>query len=141
VKINEIVGPDVISLKRPEIQKPFDEAKARYYQNVDWALDIRDAQVKVLEINGVPSHLIRRDPETQVIVSRNKLYQPDWREKLDPSNYWFDYLEGCAWGGPEVRPSITEYLLVTPRNVPWKEFEKILSDLKELRKIGLVDPD
>lgn len=64
VKINPIVGFDVF--ERPSIQVPFDREKAEYYRNVDWALDISEGRFEDLTVEGIPSHLVRRDPHHPV---------------------------------------------------------------------------
>ncbi|MHB1768872.1 MAG: hypothetical protein ACYCUV_13610, partial [Phycisphaerae bacterium] len=37
----------------------FEKGKRKFYQRVDWALDIREAEAETLEIQGVPWNLIR----------------------------------------------------------------------------------
>lgn len=54
-----------------------DEASARFYAEVDWALDIREARAATLDIHNVPLHLILRDSETQAIIHKARL--PSWR--------------------------------------------------------------
>lgn len=65
----------------PEVQKAFDDARMAYYANVDWALDISEAEFSTeCCIRGVPADLIRRDPETQAIIRRWKVLDGAWRE-------------------------------------------------------------
>jgi hypothetical protein len=40
----------------------------KFYRSVDWALDLRDAEFAEVELRGIPSELLRRDPATQVAV-------------------------------------------------------------------------
>lgn len=49
-------------------------ARAAFYAETDWALDISEAKLLGLRCEGVPLHLIRRDPHTQVIVDKQGCY-------------------------------------------------------------------
>ena len=40
-----------------------------FYQKIDWALDISRGEFRDLELKGIPARLVRRDPETQLIVT------------------------------------------------------------------------
>ena len=48
----------------------FAQARAAFYAETDWALDISEAKLLGLRCEGVPLHLIRRDPQTQVILDK-----------------------------------------------------------------------
>jgi len=52
-----------------EVQGAFDEDREAFYDGVDWALDIQEAVFKEFQVEGIPVNKIRRDPETQVVVS------------------------------------------------------------------------
>jgi len=134
IKINPVAGVDA-DLK-PELQIPFNEAKAKYYQDLDWALDISEARFQVLDMCGVPSHLVRRDTESQVVVTRQKALSQGWREKLHPSNtYWTDILNVF------IQDEEPDIILAAPKALPRKKYEKLLDGLKDLREIGLAEPD
>jgi hypothetical protein len=61
-------------------QEAWDESCRKYYSNVDWAFDLREAQfTSSVGFAAIPGSLIRRDPETQVLVSRPKLLSSEWR--------------------------------------------------------------
>lgn len=61
-------------------QRAFDEANHQHYRTVDdWVLDISEVEAVELDIDGIPVELIRRDSETQVIVSRDALGDDSWR--------------------------------------------------------------
>jgi hypothetical protein len=63
-----------------------DQANVRFYEDVDWALDIRHARAVTLDIRNVPLQLIRRNPETQAIVRRSRLpYEEMIRLGLGPT--------------------------------------------------------
>jgi hypothetical protein len=52
--------------------RPLEQANTDYYTTVDWALDISEAQAEEIDIRGIPARLIRRDPETQVVITRER---------------------------------------------------------------------
>jgi hypothetical protein len=56
----------------PPVQQAFAAAIARYYEDVDWALDITEAEFQDASLYYVPGHLIRRDPETQYLLHRER---------------------------------------------------------------------
>lgn len=58
----------------------WDDANARFYEPVDWALDISEARFASLSISGVPSRLIRRDHDTTAVVTREKAIEGEWRK-------------------------------------------------------------
>lgn len=68
---------------------PFFQANERYYEGVDWALDISQAEFTGIELymSGIPARLIRRDPETQVVITRPSALEGGWREPLK-DHYW-----------------------------------------------------
>ena len=53
----------------------FAQARAAFYAETDWALDISEAKLLGLRCEGVPLHLIRRDPQTQVILDKQGRYR------------------------------------------------------------------
>jgi hypothetical protein len=59
---------------------PFVSANAAFYRGVDWALDISEAAFSDFELrfSDIPARLIRRDPATQAIVTRNMLLDRRW---------------------------------------------------------------
>src|SRR5260370_22690383 len=73
------ISPFIDGLVKPKQQRPFDEANARYYAAVDWALDIRDAEFGDVDLLGVPGRLVRRGPETQVLARRHPAEARRWR--------------------------------------------------------------
>lgn len=114
-------------------QTAFDEANAAYYETVDWALDIREAQFRECDLRTIPAHLIRRDPETQVIVKREKAVLESWRS-LDLSNtYWATTLEVFLRRGSE------DTVLVAPKSDP--QYKRLLDGLKMLRDAGVAEAD
>ncbi len=117
-------------------QAPFDEARHRFYESIDWAIDIRDAKFKEFEYRGIPGRLIKRDPETQFLVRRENVIDSSWRSKVSKSNvHWPFVLELFESDGDE------DIVLVAPLAAPKKKRESLLEELRELRAIGVADAD
>src|SRR5713226_5166682 len=115
-------------------QRAFDEANASYYEGVDWALDISEAECQYLEIRGgVPVRLIRRDPETQMVFKREKVMQGKWRKLEAIQGYWAGILELFLQLGT------TEEVLVAPKRD--RRFRELADGLQVLRDAGVAEPD
>lgn len=129
-----------ISIKRTDFledQKKTDRllaANLEYYRDVDWAFDIRDLNCKDFDFEGaVPVHLVRRDPDTQVIVTRARLLatQTEWQKA--PLKEWTHfYLNNFLNTGEPAT------ILVAPRR---RRFQNHLHDIKLLREMGAVLPE
>ncbi|MCK6576322.1 hypothetical protein L6V77_35180, partial [Myxococcota bacterium] len=64
-------------------EEAFRVANRDYYATIDWALDLTQVESQyTLELDSVPGHLIRRDPTTQILVTRERVLAADWR-KID----------------------------------------------------------
>jgi hypothetical protein len=74
----------------PIADDPFYKANAAYYAEVDWALDISEANFTDVEMSwcDIPARLIRRDPETQVVATRESVTRGDWRAACGDSPLW-----------------------------------------------------
>jgi hypothetical protein len=129
IMLSPAVAPGVA---KPHEQRAFDEANAAYYSTVDWALDISEGIFEECDIRGVPSHFIRRDPATQVIVRREKALQGTWRQLDLSKTYWATAIEGLLEeGDPDV-------VLVAPKRHP--RYLQLLDGLKMLRDVGVAEP-
>jgi hypothetical protein len=117
----------------PDVQRQFDDANLEYYKGVDWALDISQALFKDCDIRGIPSKLIRRDLETQVVVTREKVLKGDWKN-IDLSNtHWQVSIENFLERGYE------DCVLVAPKKA--RNFKKLLMGLNKLRDAGIAEAD
>jgi hypothetical protein len=118
----------------PEEQQAFDKANGAYYANVDWALDIREADFQEADIRDIPASLILRDPKNHFVVKRKNAQEGTW-EKLDLSGtYWataikFFLLDSKA---PDI-------VLVAPKRHP--KYIQLLEGLKRLRDAGVAEPN
>jgi hypothetical protein len=128
--ISSVVAPGVADV---EEQCAFDETNARYYEGVEWALDISQGEFRELDIRGVPSELIRRDPATQAVVTRAAALQGNWRELEYRSNLWPVTLD--LFLQSEERSVV---LVAAKRN---RRFREYLADLNTLRDAGITEPD
>jgi hypothetical protein len=49
-----------------------------FYKTVDWALDISAAGFPSCRLSSVPGELVRRDADTQILVSKSRLLAIGW---------------------------------------------------------------
>lgn len=119
----------------PEKIRWFGEANKRVYEETDWALDISEGEFEEFDIRNVPAGLVRRDPETQVVVRRDRaqLTQEVWR-KLDLSGTpWAIALSNMLeWGREDT-------VLVAPKRK--RDFARWLAGLRLLQKEGVAESD
>lgn len=116
----------------PATQRSFDEANREYYKNVDWALDISEALFRDCDIRAVPSYLIKRDPLTQVVITREKALEGKWRE-IDLSAFWRGVIDLFLRGGDK------DYILVAPKKA--RNFKALLEGIYRLRDANIIEPD
>jgi hypothetical protein len=134
-KIDRLMLSSVVSpgLATPAEQRAFDETNAEYYRHVEWALDISQGEFKELDIRGLPGELIRRDPETQVLVTREKALQVKWRSLPFRENVWLIGLNLFLESG--VSATVFDAEKRNPK------FRNYLADLQLMRAAGLAEPD
>ena len=124
------VSPGVATLRQ---QRAFDEANEQYYSTVDWALDIREAEAEELDIRRVPARLIRRDPESQVVVTREKAMQGKWRQLNLEKTYWATSIELFLEAGDP------DWVLIAGKRD--RDYRRLVDGLKALRDAGVAEPD
>lgn len=130
IMVSPLVAPGTAT---PEQQRAFDDANAAYYATVDWALDIREAEFEECDLRRIPAHLVRRDPETQVVIRREKAMQGGWRDLDLGKTYWASAIEGfLEEGDPEL------VLVAGKRN---KRFRDLLVGLESLRHAGIAEQE
>jgi len=128
-KINKLIV-------RPEMRGWDNEAAllaaaAEAYQRIDWALDISELDCPDLSLKGVPPHLLRLDPATQSVISREDLERTQaWREV----DYTGTHIEFSI--GRIVREGWPTVVLAAPRTGP--KVEAYMRVLGELRSIGVA---
>ncbi len=116
------------------VQSPFDEFRQSFYENSEWAIDIRDAKFRLLEISGIPAKLIRRDPASQMVVTRDRAMNLNWRSRISVGNKHWPFVIDMFLATADA-----DKLLVAPLVGPKKQTEKLLKDLYELRDLGVVE--
>lgn len=134
-KIDRLMTSPAVSagLATADEQAAFDRANAEYYAAVDWSLDISQAEFKELDLRGVPARLVRRDPDTQVIVRRERALEGTWRDLAFHENLWPITISHFLETGEE------DMVLVAPKRDP--KFRQYLEDMNLLRKAGVAEAD
>lgn len=116
-----------------KFQQVVARANADYYASVDWALDIREAEFLDFDCRGVPSRLVRRDPETQVMVTRERVLAcGDAIRAGGP--FWESILKLFL-----SEPWRSESVLVAPKRSPKRK--ELLAGLGQLRTHGVAEAD
>jgi len=111
----------------------FQQANMEFYRRVDWALDISGGEFVELDIGGIPGRLIRRDPETQVLVKHDRVLQEDWRNldfNAPITSFVLDEM---------LKRNTPDKVLIAPKRHP--KFRDYLSDLQLLRRAGVAEPE
>lgn len=134
-KIDRVMLSPIVVLndRKSPVNLAFRSANAEIYGTVDWALDIRGAEAKELEIQGVPSKLIRRDPETQVVVKAAKALEGDFKSLDFGDTHWAYSIQLMLERGEE------DVVLVAPKRSP--KFKGLLAALTMLRREGIAESD
>lgn len=129
-----MISPAVqLGKAKPAEQRAFDDANAAYYAAVDWALDIREGEFEECELQRVPARLIRRDPATQVVITREKAMQGTWRQVDLSKTHWATSIEFFLERGDH------DVVLVAGKRD--RKFRQLLDGLKALRDAGVAEPD
>jgi hypothetical protein len=127
-----MVSPSYAPLTATQAQqRALMEANQRFYADVDWALDISQVDADELELYGVPARLVRRDPETQVVVLRSKAQAGTWRSLDLDGTWWGVSLERLA-NGP-----VEDVVLAAPRR--HRRFKQLVAGLQLLRASGVAE--
>jgi hypothetical protein len=119
----------------PIVVRQFERDNEAFYEGTDWALDISKGEFEELDIRSVPADLIRRDPETQVVVRIAKVEatQHVWR-CLE--------LSGTPWGlalSNMLQWRLESTVLVAPKRR--KDVAHWVAGLRLLQKEGIADID
>ena len=112
-----------------EQPRAFIDTILRYYADVDWAVDISEAEFTG-DVNFffVPGDLVRRDVETQFLLRRETLAGVDLTE--------FPVVARIEASRFEVTPFDSIVAIASKRT---KNFERYRDDLEQLRKAGLAE--
>ena len=132
-KVNQVV--DAVD-QSAEVQFPFDQYREQFYSQGEWALDIREAKFREFEVRGIPSSLVLRNPESQVVVTRERALDGRWRSQLSPSNVLWPFMIDMFLSDGEP-----DRVFVVPLNAPQKKRDTLRKQLDELRNAGVTIPD
>ncbi|MFF0204373.1 hypothetical protein [Streptomyces sp. NPDC005017] len=114
-------------------QPSYDAANSAAYAEIDWALDISGARGCAVDVQGIPSRLIRRDPETQAVMTFEQALGGAWRE-VD--------LAGTPFGvHAKIILETGAEDMVLAADHSSANFAHQVAKLAELRKLGCVLPD
>ena len=136
MKINSAADPSIMG---SAAQKPFDDYRVKFYEGVEWALDISRARFRDFDFLGIPGRMIRRDPNSQILITRERALQvakPGWEKNLNSKNKIWPFAIKLFLndGDPDT-------VLVAPLGAPKEKRDLLLNGLQELREIGLAEPD
>lgn len=131
-------GPDsskfLLSKNDPTYEESWKSFFRNYYEHVEWAIDISKAEFSTGPwLDCIPGHLVRRDPETQVLVRRESLKNFDLKEirwKADAGIALQVFMERGLFNG-----------LVVCASKRSRKFRDELEDIRLLRSIGLAEQD
>lgn len=120
-----------------QLRAAYDLANEEFLQSLegkkDWALDISEA-VGEVDVRGIPSKLVRRNPETQVVMTFEQALMGEWQSVLGLEN-------GDIAG--RIRLLLdngwTDTILIANRAS--EEFKSNLTAIRELQRIGAALPD
>lgn len=127
IKINPEFGTE-----SDRVNAEWNQANVKFYKDVDWAIDVREAAFKgSISLEGIPGALVRRDPDTQILVSRSDLVQSDWQS--------LDYAETSVKIAIEwflERSPYEDCVIVAPKLA--KYFSDELKVFAMLRRTGIA---
>ncbi|QEG17355.1 hypothetical protein GmarT_32350 [Gimesia maris] len=111
----------------------FDFARAEFYSTNELAIDISEGIFQEFDMHGVPAKLVRRDPETQVVITRENAIRSNWRDKLSSWNDYWPFVIDLFLEDEEE-----DIILVAPKGKPKKQFTELLNGINELCEIGVA---
>ncbi|MHB0971527.1 MAG: hypothetical protein ACYC7A_20785 [Thermoanaerobaculia bacterium] len=133
VKINSIPS---VTHRSPDVVTAFANARTAHYAEVDWALDISDAAFDACDISGIPAAVIRRNRDTQVVVTREKALDTRWRARVpDWNSYWVDIVDLFLSEGDN------DVVLVAPARGSRTRRQQLVDGLSNLRDLGVAEPE
>lgn len=121
----------------PGLASVYERANAEYYAELEasgeWALDISEASGS-FEIRGIPASVIRRDPETQIVMTFEQALTTDWASLSVPGASsvlgQIHLLLSNGW---------RDVVLIAQRGT--KDFKQDLKILRKVQAMGAALPD
>jgi hypothetical protein len=132
-ELGQIIIRPKLHMAFRDLQPAYGAANAALYAQTDWALDISGARGCAVDVQGIPSRLIRRDPETQAVMTFGQALAGRWRE-ID--------LTGTPFGvhAKIILETGAEDMVLTADHSS-ANFAYQVAKLAELRSFGCVLPD
>jgi len=115
------------------VNAEFRKANADFYSTVDWALDISRSEFSDVSIDGVPASLVRRDPESQVVIRRERVLGSRWKDVPLTGTHWPIEIEFFLDSGE------ADHVMIAPKRS--KNFKILVEGLRLLQKEGVAEPD
>jgi hypothetical protein len=110
-------------------------ANREFYEDVDWALDISEAHFQgAVNLEAVPGHLVRRDPDTQVLVRRAQLEGVDLRSLALPDPSVVLAIDWFLQDGP-----YDSVVLAAAKGARY--FRDEVASLRRLREMGIAESE
>ncbi|MEU9296741.1 hypothetical protein [Streptomyces sp. NPDC048266] len=115
-----------------DVREAFLAGALRYYAEADpateWALDISEAEFAEADLYYVPGHLVRRDPETQFLLHRDRIADVDAQALPLFAQIAVDRFDGTPFDS---------IVAVAPRRSP--NFAERLAAYETLRALGVAE--
>jgi hypothetical protein len=115
---------------------PLDIYAESEYKNIEWALDISEAEFKECDLRpSIPAHLVKRNKETQILISYKNAIDIKSKNYIELKNYkaqsFFNYTIGSTK---------KDTIFVAPLRNP-KKFKEYMEAFKILREEGIAKLD
>jgi len=108
----------------------FRDANTRFYEAVDWALDISEANASCIELRGaIPTNLVRRNPNQHFIMTREQAESGAWQEYEPYDSFSIDVSTFLLSGADR------NIFVAAPRS---RNFKSELAFYNRLRSVGIV---
>ncbi|MGW3652302.1 hypothetical protein [Streptomyces sp. NPDC000878] len=126
--IGRVVTTPPHSALAAEVRQSLVDGMRAAYRDVEWALDIRQANFVDADFSYVPGELVRRDEETQFLLRRESFSGMDVSDLPGYAKIAVGRFESRPWDS---------IVAIAPRRS--KKFDRWLSELTELRRAGLAE--
>ncbi len=127
--------------KTTSLQRTFEKANAEYYSTVDWALDIKEAEFDDFDCRGVPSRLVRRNPETQMMLTKERVLAN--KDTIGVGGeHWEGMIKLFLDDSLGFASPAGDAIYVVPRKPP-RGFDRqsLVAGIEALRRAGVAEPD
>ncbi|MCU0393676.1 MAG: hypothetical protein MUE81_21390 [Thermoflexibacter sp.] len=129
-KMSRIMFTNIIDPSEPkgEIQQSYNQLFRTYYESVDMALDISEAHFKECNLRGIPARCIKRDSDSQVVITREKALElkKDWNQIDFRKIYFKTSIQLFLDRGD------ADYVLVAPKlDKRFTDFKIVIDELRE----------